>query len=45
MLGMSPVIALIPMDGEVQKAFRIHIIALYCILLNLLRRYDSSALL
>jgi len=42
---MSPTIASIPKDGEVQKAPRIHIAAFYCILLSLLSRYDSNALL
>ena len=44
-MGISPAIALIQMDSEVQKASRIYIIALYCILLNLLREYNSGILL
>ena len=44
-MGISPVIALIPINGDVQKASRIHITAFHCILLNLLREYNSSILL
>jgi len=44
-MGMSPTIALIPMDGEVQKAPRIYIMARCCILLNLLKGYNSGTLL
>ena len=37
-MGMEPTVALILIVGEIQKAPRIHIAALYCILLTLLSK-------
>jgi len=44
-IEISPAIAWIPMEGDVWKASKIHIVALCHILLSLLSRYESGALL
>jgi len=44
-MGMSPAIVSIPKVGVVQKAPKIHNVALLCILLRTLRGYESDALL
>ena len=44
-MGMSPVMASIPIKGKVQKVPKIHITALCCILLSLLIGYNSGTLL
>jgi len=44
-MGMSPAIASIPINGDMQKVPKIYITALCCILLNLLKGYNSSTLL
>jgi len=42
---MSPAMASIFMEDDIQKASKIHILALYYILLSLLSRYKSDTLL
>jgi len=44
-MGIRPAIASIPKEDKVQKASRIQVAALLCILFNSLRDHDSGALL